>query len=282
MSWSRVWTGSCSGRSTNRRPSAPGTGSATSASTVAYNASVEPNRKRLAHILGVRDPRVTVGSLLNLYPFQWTEPLQIEDRDDMSYGINSVRWSAFGDVTGEGLRDVFQRRVGGGDRHPRRRPVARAARRADARSARRHRKWRTRLAESGCRVIVPLPHRPNHRATQRPGQADQPRVRLSLGLRAGPAHHRLRGAEGAGARRLAVARQARLRARLRSASSAMARGARSPSTPRRSTPGSTPSASAAISTTATRSGASRSTATCSACWTSSATPSWPAWWRPGR
>ena len=62
----------------------------------------------------------------------------------------------------------------------------------------------------------------------------------------------------------------------RSASSAMAKEARSRSTRRRSTRGSTPSASAVISTTATTSGDSPSIATSSACWNSLATPRSPA------
>ena len=62
----------------------------------------------------------------------------------------------------------------------------------------------------------------------------------------------------------------------RSASSATAKEARSPSTRPRSTRGSTPSASAAISTTATTSGDSPSIATSSASWNSSATPRSPA------
>ena len=64
-----------------------------------YSASVEPNRKRLAHILGVRDARV---------PFDAPElvatvaqPALVGKGD--GYEIFAVRWPAFGDVTGEGL-----------------------------------------------------------------------------------------------------------------------------------------------------------------------------------
>jgi dienelactone hydrolase len=60
-------------------------------SVAAYNASVEPNRKRLAHILGVRDLRVPVATDGRLrfdvpapVPYLWAQ------------------WPAFGDVTGEG------------------------------------------------------------------------------------------------------------------------------------------------------------------------------------
>jgi len=74
----------------------------------AYNASVEPNRKRLAHILGVRDPRVPHGDPQHPFPFQWTEPIQV---DDAVYSIYSIRWPAFGDVTGDGLESVCDPRV---------------------------------------------------------------------------------------------------------------------------------------------------------------------------
>jgi dienelactone hydrolase len=64
-------------------------------SHAAYSASVEPNRKRLAHILGVRDPRLPTDKIR----------LQL---GLMAVGIrlriDAVSWPAFGDVTGEGLR----------------------------------------------------------------------------------------------------------------------------------------------------------------------------------
>jgi len=68
------------------------------ASADAYAASIEPNRRRLAHILGVRDPRVAFSS-----------PDVIEGDghprfDGDAIEVRSVRWPAFGDVTGEGLR----------------------------------------------------------------------------------------------------------------------------------------------------------------------------------
>jgi dienelactone hydrolase len=66
-------------------------------SVAAYNASVEPNRKRLAHILGVRDQRVRIG----VDPQPPMEP-------SPEVGPGNVRlrfkWSAFGDVTGAGLQ----------------------------------------------------------------------------------------------------------------------------------------------------------------------------------
>ncbi|MFO0929723.1 MAG: hypothetical protein U0736_22325 [Gemmataceae bacterium] len=65
----------------------------------AYTKSLEPNRKRLAHILGVRDPRV---------PFQAPEPVtRVGNRglvgEGESYDVFAIRWPAFGDVHGEGL-----------------------------------------------------------------------------------------------------------------------------------------------------------------------------------
>jgi arylsulfatase A-like enzyme/dienelactone hydrolase len=68
-------------------------------SAEAYNRSVEPNRKRLAHILGVRDPRV---------PFDSPELVGTLDRPALvgrgaGYEIHAIRWPAFGDVHGEGL-----------------------------------------------------------------------------------------------------------------------------------------------------------------------------------
>jgi dienelactone hydrolase len=61
----------------------------------AYEASVEPNRKRLARILGVRDPRVAGrrGSAVTaaFTPERTRTP------------VLDVVWPAFGDVTGEGV-----------------------------------------------------------------------------------------------------------------------------------------------------------------------------------
>jgi dienelactone hydrolase len=73
-------------------------------SEAAYLASVEPNRKRLAHILGVRDARPTVSRLSmesNLAgPNSGTTDIGLAG----DYSISPVIWSAFGDVTGEGLQ----------------------------------------------------------------------------------------------------------------------------------------------------------------------------------
>jgi dienelactone hydrolase len=65
----------------------------------AYEKSVEPNRKRLAHILGVRDPRV---------PFEGLEYVSTTSRSSLIgktevFEVHAVRWPAFGGVHGEGL-----------------------------------------------------------------------------------------------------------------------------------------------------------------------------------
>jgi dienelactone hydrolase len=67
-------------------------------SHAAYTASIAPNRKRLAHVLGVRDPRATAD--LQRYQRQGVE---VGRENDRGISIAHVSWSAFGDVTGEGL-----------------------------------------------------------------------------------------------------------------------------------------------------------------------------------
>ncbi|MBI3862828.1 MAG: hypothetical protein HY290_13135, partial [Planctomycetia bacterium] len=68
-------------------------------SAEAFNKSIEPNRQRLAHILGVRDARV---------PFDAPELVGTTARPALvakaeNYEVFAVRWPAFGDVHGEGL-----------------------------------------------------------------------------------------------------------------------------------------------------------------------------------
>ena len=70
-------------------------------SAAAYQASVEPNRKRLAHILGVRDARVP--TVVRRLDTGMVEAAGFVPETDATYRINSVAWPAFGDVTGEGL-----------------------------------------------------------------------------------------------------------------------------------------------------------------------------------
>jgi len=121
-------------------------------SVEAYNQSIEPNRRRLAHILGVRDARI---------PFDAPELIATTRQaalmgKDAAYEIFAVRWPAFGDVHGEGLllapigraplADVIaipdadhtpEQICGLADGVPRESQFAR------------------RLADNGCRVIVP-------------------------------------------------------------------------------------------------------------------------------
>lgn len=118
----------------------------------AYAKSIEPQRRRLAHILGIRDTRDSTA------PF---EVVQSEGRaahrgDGLE--IRSVRWLAFGDVWGEGLE---LRPTGDA------RPIAAAVVIPDADQAPEQlaglapglspeRQVARRLAEAGLRVIVPV------------------------------------------------------------------------------------------------------------------------------
>jgi dienelactone hydrolase len=117
-------------------------------SAAAYNDSVEPNRKRLAHILGVRDRRPEGNDF------------QIDVRDvPLSRGdnfvIHEVRWPAFGDVNGEGLLlvpdgpyDVSVIVIPDAGQSPEQLAGVSPGIPKDSQVAR-------RLAESGCRVILP-------------------------------------------------------------------------------------------------------------------------------
>ena len=69
----------------------------------AYNASVEPNRKRLAHILGVRDPRVAFKAAEHPFVYSWTDPIKA---DETAYRLYPIRWPVFGDVTVDGHEAV--------------------------------------------------------------------------------------------------------------------------------------------------------------------------------
>ncbi|MBM4019834.1 MAG: hypothetical protein FJ288_16185, partial [Planctomycetes bacterium] len=117
-----------------------------------YADSVEPNRQRLAHILGVRDPRV---------PFEAPELLGTTAQPPLvgqaeAYKVYAVRWPAFGDVHGEGLllvpadgrkvADVVA--IPDADQAPESLAGLSDGVAAESQFAR-------RLAESGCRVLVP-------------------------------------------------------------------------------------------------------------------------------
>lgn len=120
-------------------------------SVAAYRQSIEPNRRRLAHILGVRDARRPVEAL----EYQESTGASARIAQTDAYDVFVVRWPAFADVTGEGLLLVPRRpavmdvvAVPDADQTPEQLcglapgipPAAQFAR---------------RLAESGCRIVVP-------------------------------------------------------------------------------------------------------------------------------
>jgi dienelactone hydrolase len=122
-------------------------------SRAAWEKSVEPNRRRLAHILGLRDPRV---------PFDAPELVGTTVRSPLvgggeNYEVFAVRWPAFGDVHGEGLLLVphVQKKVADivaipdADVTPEQLVGLVPGVPPESQYAR-------RLAESGCRVIVPV------------------------------------------------------------------------------------------------------------------------------
>ena len=117
-----------------------------------YNTSIERNRKRLAHILGVRDARVS---------FDAPELMETTARPALlgrghGFEVLQVRWPAFGDVHAEGLLLVPTGRVKiadvvaipDADQTPEQ--VAGLAEGVAPGS-----QFARRLAESGCRVLVP-------------------------------------------------------------------------------------------------------------------------------
>jgi dienelactone hydrolase len=121
-------------------------------SAEAYTRSIEPNRKRLAHILGVRDRRV---------PFDAPELVGTTEQPALvgrgtGYEVFAVRWPAVGGVHGEGLlllptgkkklADVVA--IPDADQTPEQLVGLVPGVPAKSQFAR-------RLAESGCRVIVP-------------------------------------------------------------------------------------------------------------------------------
>jgi dienelactone hydrolase len=118
-----------------------------------YVESVETNRKRLAHILGVRDVRVPFDSMELVGT---TGQSALVGRGER-YEIFAVRWPAFGDVHGEGLllvptdgapvADVVA--VPDADLTPEQLVGLVAGVAPESQYAR-------RLAESGCRVVVPV------------------------------------------------------------------------------------------------------------------------------
>lgn len=118
----------------------------------AFNKSIEPNRQRLAHILGVRDARV---------PFDAPELIGTTSRPALiakaeTYDVFAVRWPAFGDVHGEGLLLVPTKGekladvVAIPDCEQTPEQICGLVEGVPLES-----QFARRLAESGCRVIVP-------------------------------------------------------------------------------------------------------------------------------
>jgi dienelactone hydrolase len=70
----------------------------------AFHASAEANRRRLAHILGVRDERVSVAREGYFLDYADVEVLPAGARETLGFDVKHVRWRAFGDVTAEGLQ----------------------------------------------------------------------------------------------------------------------------------------------------------------------------------
>lgn len=119
----------------------------------AYVKSVEPNRKRLAHILGLRDVR-TVFDGLQLDGTTATSSL-VGQTDRIT--IHAVSWPAFRDVTGTGLlleprgRDVVANAVAIPDSGQIPEQIAGLSLGLTPEL-----QYARRLAESGCRVVVPM------------------------------------------------------------------------------------------------------------------------------
>ena len=118
----------------------------------AYAASVEPNRSRLAHLLGLDDDRSRFSTLELITT---TEQSALAGTGD-GYEAHSVRWPAFADVQGEGLLLTPLDRE----------PVANVVAVPDANvlpeqltglidGVPPESQYARRLAESGCRIVVP-------------------------------------------------------------------------------------------------------------------------------
>ena len=117
----------------------------------AYEKSLQPNRERLTRIIGAFDPRVTEPTL----EYVSVAPLPIPIAETESFRAYTVRWTVFENVHGEGLllepkvavranvvalpdADQLPEEIAG--LQPGLAPAGQYAR---------------RLAENGCRVIVP-------------------------------------------------------------------------------------------------------------------------------
>lgn len=138
------------------------------ASPAAYEKSVEPQRRRLAYILGVRDARPAPAA-----PQVIAEPQRpARIAQGANYEVFAVRWRAFGDVWGEGL--LLAPKSG--------RPTANVVALPDADQTPEQlcglapgvaveSQFARRLAEQGCRVIVPTPVSRERKLRAPPGRA---------------------------------------------------------------------------------------------------------------
>jgi len=120
----------------------------------AFNKSIEPNRKRLAHILGVRDERINFDGLELMATT--SQPALVGKGEN--YKIYAVRWPVIRNIHGEGLllvpdddRKIIANVVAipDADQTPEQIVGLSKGIPPDSQFAR-------RLAESGCRVIVPV------------------------------------------------------------------------------------------------------------------------------
>ena len=176
-------------------------------SEAAFNRSLEPNRKRLAHLLGIRDPRVRFDAP----ELVATTETSARIAEGKTYDIFAIRWPVLADpdpnrenvvVHGEGLLLV-----------PRDTPaVADIVAIPDADQTPeqlcgltdgvpRNLQFARRLAESGCRVIVPTLISREMQRRSVPGRGPGANLtnreyHLPIGLRTRPARDRLRSAEG--------------------------------------------------------------------------------------
>lgn len=122
-------------------------------SAAAYEKSIQPNRQRLAHIVGLRDARVPFDAL----ELDGTTARPALLAKAAGYEVYAVRWPAFGDVHGAGLLLLPAGRP----------PVADVVALPDCNQtpeqlvglipgtnpAAQYARW---LVKSGCRVIVPV------------------------------------------------------------------------------------------------------------------------------
>ena len=122
-------------------------------SHAAYAKSVEPNRRRLAHIIGLRDERVAFDGLTLASTTVGASLVGQTDR----ITIRAVSWPAFGDVTATGLlleprgRDALANIIALPDCNQLPEQISGLAEGLPPKL-----QYARRLAESGCRVVVPL------------------------------------------------------------------------------------------------------------------------------